>query len=40
MKVVQSQRWWVALTVAALSSLITYAVFTLLGTPLPGGLWG
>ena len=38
MKAVQFQRWWVALTVASLSSSITYAVFTLLGIPLPKGL--
>jgi hypothetical protein len=38
MMAVQSQRWWMAITVASLSSLITYAVFTLLGVPLPAGL--
>ena len=40
MKAVQPHKWWVALTIASLSSSITYAVFTLLGTLLPRGFLG
>jgi hypothetical protein len=40
MRAVEPVRWWLVLVVAVSSSLITYIVFSLLGTPLPSGFLG
>ncbi len=40
MRAVEPVRWWLVLVVAVSSSLVTYIVFSLLGTPLPAGLLG
>lgn len=40
MRAVEPVKWWLVLVIAVLSSLVTYIVFSLLGTPLPAGLLG
>jgi len=40
MRAVEPLKWWLVLVVAVSSSLATYIVFSLLGTPLPAGLLG
>jgi putative tricarboxylic transport membrane protein len=40
MRAVEPVRWWLVLVVAVSSSLVTYIVFSLLGTPLPAGFLG
>jgi putative tricarboxylic transport membrane protein len=40
MRAVEPVRWWLVLVVAVSSSLVTYIVFSLLGTPLPAGFPG
>jgi putative tricarboxylic transport membrane protein len=39
-RAVEPVRWWLVLVIAVSSSLITYLVFSLLGTPFPAGLMG
>ena len=40
MRAVEPVRWWLVLVVAVSSSVATYIVFSLLGTPLPAGFLG
>lgn len=40
MRAVEPVRWRLVLVIAVSSSLVTYAVFSLLGTPLPTGFLG